>query len=590
MELYSPFTRTGAPIMVMDCASAEMCKYAANAMLATRISFMNEMAHVCELFGADVDQVRRAVGSDRRIGPSFLFPGVGYGGSCFPKDVKAMVRFSADKGYDFQILERGRGGERRRRSCSWSTRWSSTSGRSTGRRSRSGGWPSSRRPTTCARRRRSRSSRRCWRRARRVQAYDPGGDEGRAGDLRHADRLRAQELRRAGRRRRAGARHRVERVPRAGLREDAQADAVAGRLRRPEHLQPGADEGRMGSPTTRSGGRPWTGPRHRRRRLHRQPRGEGAGRAPAVASSSTTTCRPGTARRRARRRPRRRRHRRRRRACGRRSGEPRRDRRHALRGVRCRSAIRCATRPATTATTSPGRSSVLEAMAARIGDGGSSSRRRARCSASRRRRRSPRRIRRARSTPTARRSWPSSGRCRTSSGRTASGRWRLRYFNAAGADPDGELGEDHAPELHLIPLAHRGGARRAAAAGVRRRLPDARRHLPARLHPRDATWRTRTCWRSTPSKRGGASRTYNLGNGRPFSVREVIAAVDRVTGRPVPHTVGAAAAGRPGGAVRVERPDPGRTRLAAALRRPRRHRRDRVALARRASRRLRQTS
>jgi UDPglucose 6-dehydrogenase len=104
-QLYAPFTRTGAPIMVMDTASAELCKYAANALLATKISFMNEVANVCELFGADVDQVRRAVGSDRRIGPSFLFPGVGYGGSCFPKDVKAIVKFSADKGYDFEILK-----------------------------------------------------------------------------------------------------------------------------------------------------------------------------------------------------------------------------------------------------------------------------------------------------------------------------------------------------------------------------------------------------------------------------------------------------------------------------------------------------
>jgi UDPglucose 6-dehydrogenase len=103
-ELYRPFTRTGAPIMVMDCASAELAKYASNAMLATRISFMNEIANVCELLGADVDHVRRAVGSDKRIGPSFLFPGVGYGGSCFPKDVKAMVRFAADQKYDFEIL------------------------------------------------------------------------------------------------------------------------------------------------------------------------------------------------------------------------------------------------------------------------------------------------------------------------------------------------------------------------------------------------------------------------------------------------------------------------------------------------------
>jgi UDPglucose 6-dehydrogenase len=104
-QLYAPFTRTGAPVMVMDCASAELCKYAANALLATKISFMNEIANVCELFGADVDQVRRAVGSDRRIGPSFLFPGVGYGGSCFPKDVKAIVKFTGDKGYDFEILK-----------------------------------------------------------------------------------------------------------------------------------------------------------------------------------------------------------------------------------------------------------------------------------------------------------------------------------------------------------------------------------------------------------------------------------------------------------------------------------------------------
>jgi UDPglucose 6-dehydrogenase len=104
-ELYGPFTRTGAPIMMMDTASAELSKYAANSILATRISFMNEIANVCELVGADVDQVRRAIGSDRRIGNSFLFPGVGYGGSCFPKDVKALVRSSRDKGYEFKILE-----------------------------------------------------------------------------------------------------------------------------------------------------------------------------------------------------------------------------------------------------------------------------------------------------------------------------------------------------------------------------------------------------------------------------------------------------------------------------------------------------
>jgi len=104
-ELYGPFTRTGAPIMMMDCASAELTKYAANAMLATRISFMNEVANVCEAVGADVDEVRRAMGADKRIGTSFLFPGVGYGGSCFPKDVKAMIHFASQKDYEFRILK-----------------------------------------------------------------------------------------------------------------------------------------------------------------------------------------------------------------------------------------------------------------------------------------------------------------------------------------------------------------------------------------------------------------------------------------------------------------------------------------------------
>src|SRR5438034_9854740 len=103
-ELYGPFTRTGAPILTMSTESAELAKYAANSVLASRISFMNEIANVCELVGADVDHVRKAIGADRRIGTSFLFPGVGYGGSCFPKDVKALLKSAADKGYDFKIL------------------------------------------------------------------------------------------------------------------------------------------------------------------------------------------------------------------------------------------------------------------------------------------------------------------------------------------------------------------------------------------------------------------------------------------------------------------------------------------------------
>jgi UDPglucose 6-dehydrogenase len=103
-RLYKPFTLNGHPVLFMDIPSAEMTKYAANAMLATRISFMNEVANVCELYGANVDEVRRAIASDLRIGSSFLFPGVGYGGSCFPKDVKAILKFAGDKDYDFKIL------------------------------------------------------------------------------------------------------------------------------------------------------------------------------------------------------------------------------------------------------------------------------------------------------------------------------------------------------------------------------------------------------------------------------------------------------------------------------------------------------
>ena len=90
-ELYEPFVRTGNPILVMDARSAEMSKYAANAMLAAKISFINELSNLCEKLGADIGEVRRAIGLDRRIGPHFIFPGVGYGGSCFPKDVRAMV-------------------------------------------------------------------------------------------------------------------------------------------------------------------------------------------------------------------------------------------------------------------------------------------------------------------------------------------------------------------------------------------------------------------------------------------------------------------------------------------------------------------
>lgn len=104
-DLYSPFVRQGNPLIFMDEKSAELTKYAANSFLATKITFMNEIAQLCELLGADVDMVRKGMGSDERIGRRFLFPGIGYGGSCFPKDVQALAKSSVEVNYDFRILE-----------------------------------------------------------------------------------------------------------------------------------------------------------------------------------------------------------------------------------------------------------------------------------------------------------------------------------------------------------------------------------------------------------------------------------------------------------------------------------------------------
>merc|ERR1712166_1237136 len=104
-ELYAPFIRQGNPLIFMDEKSAELTKYAANAFLAAKITFMNEIANFCEVVGADVDKVRLGMGSDTRIGKRFLFPGIGYGGSCFPKDVQALHRSGKELDYDFKILD-----------------------------------------------------------------------------------------------------------------------------------------------------------------------------------------------------------------------------------------------------------------------------------------------------------------------------------------------------------------------------------------------------------------------------------------------------------------------------------------------------
>jgi UDPglucose 6-dehydrogenase len=182
-ELYAPFVRTGKPIIFMDIPSAEMTKYAANAMLATRISFMNEIANLCERVGADVDNVRKGIGTDTRIGSAFLFPGPGYGGSCFPKDVKALVRTASECGMPLRVLtsvEQANDAQKRRLSAKLRDLLGDLSGRriavwglafkpntddlreaaslvliedllAAGAASHSGAWRSSRTPTTCGR-------------------------------------------------------------------------------------------------------------------------------------------------------------------------------------------------------------------------------------------------------------------------------------------------------------------------------------------------------------------------------------------------------------------------------------------------------
>ena len=241
-HLYAPFVRTSDRIHVMDARSAELTKYAANAMLATRISFMNDLAILAEKLGADIELVRKGVGADPRIGPKFLFPGPGFGGSCFPKDVSALVHTARRaSGTTSSVVRAAERGERApEAACSARRSQRALRRRARGQaRSRSGASRSSRRPTTSASRPRSCSIDELLAAGATVRAHDPRGD---------AERPRASTATAstfcddmydaADGRRRARARHRVARVPPPRLSAPQAHPARARALRRPQHLGP----------------------------------------------------------------------------------------------------------------------------------------------------------------------------------------------------------------------------------------------------------------------------------------------------------------------------------------------------------------
>ena len=526
VALYQPFTRTGAPVMVMDCASAELSKYAANALLATRISFMNEVANVCELFGADVDRVRQAVGSDRRIGPSFLFPG---------RRLRRQLLSEGREGADallgrpqvrLQGAQGGRGGERVAEARCWCKKMEKHFGSLKGRTIAI--WGLAFKPKTDDMREAPAIPivKALLEKGAKVQVYDPeahGGGARASSARRSPTRKESYDALRGADALAIVTEWQEFREPDfARMRKLMKSPVIFdGRnIYQPQQMKAARLHLQLDRTVTRD-----AGPRHRRGGLHRQPRG------------------PRPARRRARgRRARRSVGRPRRGRAGRRAARARaRPRSRRRSPTRCASiaidavmhfaawlsvADRCAIRSATTRTTSSAR---------------------CRCWA-------------RWSTPASRQLVFSStcavygepatvpidetletqpinayGETKLAVERAlphlerAHGlRWiALRYFNAAGAHPDGTIGEDHDPEIHLIPRAIEAATRRAAAAGVRRGLSDAGRHLPARLHPRLRSGRRRTCCALAGARSGRrALVAFNVGHRTPHSVKQVIDTVE----------------------------------------------------------------
>ena len=234
--LYEPFTRSREKVIVMDVKSAELTKYAANAMLATKISFMNELANLAERFGADIEKVRVGIGSDARIGYHFIYPGLGYGGSCFPKDVQALGRSARGVGYEAEAARRGRGGQQRAEAVLFDKITKHYGGKLAGKTFAV--WGLAFKPGTDDMR--EAPSRvlleALWEAGAKVRAFDPAATKeakriwGDRPDL----TLTARGTRSARWRRRAGDRHGVEGIPQPGFRPPEKDAQSAGDLRRPQ--------------------------------------------------------------------------------------------------------------------------------------------------------------------------------------------------------------------------------------------------------------------------------------------------------------------------------------------------------------------